>query len=107
MDERICVSQVIQEFVPQALSLVCSRYKSCYIQKLNGNRPPPIYACTIIRFATVAEVISFAGAIDLQIPDGTLRVNGCEAFLPSAVTAIEGNGEILREVAWSLVSAKL
>jgi hypothetical protein len=34
---------------------------------------------TVIRLASIRNIVSLAGAFDLQVSDGSLGVNGCEA----------------------------
>ncbi len=55
-----------------------TRNKSCDIEELDRNRSPSIYAAAVIGFASVRQVESCASAVNLQIPNGALRVDGCE-----------------------------
>lgn len=90
--------QVIKKFVPKTLPLMRTRNESSDIKKLNGNRPPPIYAATIVRPASFGEIISAASAVNLQVANGALWVNGCEARPISSDPGV-GDNVISRKVA--------
>ena len=44
MNERIRMSQVVQEAIPQTLSHMRSRDQTRYIEQLNGYASPPVDA---------------------------------------------------------------
>jgi hypothetical protein len=58
---------------------VRARYQPSYVEKLDRDRPPPVDAGAIIRFASVGEIEARAGALDLEVADGALRIDCGEA----------------------------
>lgn len=69
------MAQVVQKFVAKSLALMGTRNKSCNVKKFDRNRPSAVVASTIIRLTFVRQVMSLAGAIYLEISDGSLRVD--------------------------------
>lgn len=53
---------------------MCPWNKPCDVQKLYRYRPPSIDAGSVIRLASIGEVVSFAGAVDLEVADGALGI---------------------------------
>jgi len=78
MDQSIGMTQVIQELIPQASPLMCSRDKTCNIQKFNRNGPSTLETPSVVRFTLIRNVESLACAFYLKVSDGALGVNGGE-----------------------------
>ena len=78
MNQRICMTQVIQEFISQTPSLVCPRDKARNVQKLDRNGSSSLEATSVVRFALIRNIESLACAFDLKVANGALRVNGGE-----------------------------
>jgi hypothetical protein len=74
------MTQIIQELVSQAFPLVCPGDKPRDIQKFNWHGTFPVVAATVIGLALVCQVISFAGAVYLEITDGSLRIDCGESI---------------------------
>lgn len=75
MNESIRMTQIIQEFIPQSASLVCSWNKTRDIQKFNGNGSSSFVAASVIWFALVRNVKSLTCAFYLKVTNSALRVN--------------------------------
>jgi hypothetical protein len=73
------MSEVIQEFVAQALSLMGARNKACDVEELDRNRSSPIDAAAVVWFASIGELVSSASTVYLQVADGALGVDCGEA----------------------------
>jgi hypothetical protein len=63
------------------------------IEQFDRNGSSSITATTVIRFASLSEVVSGASAVDLQVADGTLRVDCCEAVAIS-INFKQDNGDL-------------
>jgi hypothetical protein len=63
---------------------VRARYQARNVEKLDRDRPPPVDAGAIVRFASVGEIEARAGALDLKVADGALRIDCGEASTGSA-----------------------
>lgn len=83
MYECIGVPQIIEKSVPQTLPLMSTRNQSGDVKELDGNRSSSIYATTVIRFASIRDIISSASTIDLKVADGSLRIDCREAVAVS------------------------
>lgn len=86
VNQRIRMSQIIQELVSQPPALVGSRDQTCNIQELDGYGTSPFVATAVVRPAPVRNIVSLAGAFDLKVPDSSLRVNGGEAVVCQSIT---------------------
>ena len=78
MDQSIGMTQIIQELIPQASSLMCPRDKTCNIQEFNRNGPSTLEASSVVRFTLIRNVEPLACAFYLKVSDGALGVNGGE-----------------------------
>ena len=78
MDQGIGMTQVIQELIPQASSLMRPRDKTCNIQEFNRNGPSALEASSVVRFTLIGNVESLACAVYLKVSNGALGVNGGE-----------------------------
>lgn len=72
------MTQVIQELIPQASSLMRPWDKTCNIQEFNRNGPSALEASSVVRFTLIRNVESLACAVYLKVSDGALGVNGGE-----------------------------
>lgn len=53
MNERIRVSEVVEELVAETFALVCTGYETGYVEKFNWDATLAIYASTVIRFTAI------------------------------------------------------
>jgi hypothetical protein len=79
VDQRVGVPQVVEELVAQPLALVCARHEPGHVEQLDGHAAPAVDACAVVGPASVGYAVARAGAVDLEVADGALRVDGCES----------------------------
>ena len=73
-----------------------SRYQPRYVEQLDRDGPSSLNAGAVIGFASAGEAEPLAGAFDLEVADGALGINRCEASSSSA--------EIERDGSWCCCS---
>jgi len=59
---------------------MCPRDESSYVDEFDRYGSPPVNAGAVVRFASVGDVVSSAGAFDLQVADCALGVNCCKSI---------------------------
>ena len=79
VDESVGMAQVVEELVAEALALVGSRDKTGNIEQLYRNRAAAINTRAIAWLAPGLEVKARAGTLNLQVSNGSLRVDGGES----------------------------
>lgn len=75
------MAQVIQELVSEPFPLVRAGDKSRDIQKFNWHGTPSLVTAAVVGLASVRQIVSFAGAVDLEVADGSLGIDCGEAKL--------------------------
>lgn len=78
MDERICVAQVIQEFVAQSFAEMGAGYQAGDVQELDRYRSLAVNAAAVVGPTAIRHAKATAGTRHLQVADGALRINGGE-----------------------------
>jgi hypothetical protein len=96
MHQRIRMPQIIQKSIPQSLPQMCSRYQSRDIQKFNWNAPLSINTGPVVRFTSVREFDTSAGAFDLEVADGALGVYSCKSEVVESGTPSQNHVESMR-----------
>ena len=71
--------EVVEEFVTETFALMGAGHKTGHVKELYGDGAAAIDARAIVGFAAVGEVVTSAGAVNLEIADRTLRIDGGEA----------------------------
>lgn len=79
VDQRVGVPQVVEELVAQPLALVRARHQPGHVQQLDGHAAPPVDARAVVGLAALREAVARAGAVDLEVADGSLWVDRGEA----------------------------
>lgn len=60
--------------------------KTCNVQKFDRNGASSLVATSVVRFALIRNVETRACAFYLEVTDGALRINGCEAEFDKSET---------------------
>lgn len=71
--------QIVQEPIPKPLPQMRPRHEPGHVQELDGHATAPGDAGAVIGCASGLQGEAGAGAGDLQVADGALGVDGCEA----------------------------
>lgn len=79
MNQRISVTEIIQELVSQTATLVGSRDQSGDVEQLDRDGAAALDTCAVIGLAPVRDLVSCASAVDLEVAYRSLGVDGCEA----------------------------
>lgn len=79
VDEGVGVAEVVEELVAQTFALVGAGDKTGDIQQLDGDTALAVVTGTIVGAASVGNIMAGAGAVDLQVAYGALRVDGGES----------------------------
>lgn len=78
VDECVGVSEIIEEFVTQALSFVCARDEAGDVQKFDRDGTFAIHAGPVVGSASVGETMACTGTVDLEVAYSALGVDGSE-----------------------------
>lgn len=100
MHQRICLSEVVEELIPQATPEMGPGDKAGDVEELDGDGAFPGAADAVVGGAEGLFIDASAGAVDLKVADCALGVNGGEAALESEGRARRGgrgaNGKLPR-----------
>lgn len=105
MDQRVGVTQVVEEFVAETLALVGAGHQTGDIEELNGHRTAAIGAGAVVGFAPFGDAVAGTGAVDLEVADGSLGVDRCEA-VTVRVECSRGIRDLIRVRTESCLSKK-
>lgn len=72
------MSKIVEELIAQPFSLVGTWNESCYVEEFDGYGSSAVHAGAVVGFAAVGEIVSRAGAVDLEVSDGALGIYGRE-----------------------------
>lgn len=72
------MAQVVQELVAQPFALVRARNEPGDVEELDRYRSSAVDASAVIWSAAVRDVVACACAVDLEVSDCSLGVDGCE-----------------------------
>ncbi len=87
VDQRVGVPQVVQELVAQPLALVRAGDEPGHVEQLDGHAAPAVVTGAVVGLAPVGHAMARAGAVDLEVADGALGVDGGEAGAGGRVSA--------------------
>jgi hypothetical protein len=73
------MTQIIKELIAQSLSFMRARNKTRYVEEFDGNGSAAGDAGAVVGFAARLEVVARTCAVDLQISNCALWVDGCES----------------------------
>lgn len=73
------MSKIVQELVSESLALMCTRNETCDIEQLDRDRTSTSEARAIVRFAAFRKVVTCTGAVDLEVPNCSVGIDGCKA----------------------------
>lgn len=76
--QRICLSEVVEELVAQSAAEVGPGDKAGNVEELDGDRPFPAAADAVVGGAEGLFIDAGAGAVDLEVADCALWVDGGE-----------------------------
>lgn len=79
VDEGVGVAQVVEELVAQTFALVGAGDKTGDVEQLDGDAALAVVTGTVVGAASVGNIMAGAGAVDLQVAYGALRVDGGES----------------------------
>ena len=79
VDQRVGVAQIVQELVAQPIPLVRARDQAGHVEELDGHAAAAVGARAVVWPTPVRQTVARAGAVDLEIADGALRVDGGES----------------------------
>lgn len=80
VDEGVGVAEVVEEFVAEAFAFVGAGDEAGDVEELDGDGAAAVKAGAVVGFAAGGDVVAGAGTVDLEVADGTLGVDGCEAM---------------------------
>lgn len=109
VDEGVGVAQVVEELVAQAAALVRAGDQPGDIEELDGDGAPAADACAVVGLAAVRDAEAGARAVDLDVADGPLGVDGGESGAAPRVSLAQASavpyGRSVRGVACRRISA--
>lgn len=77
--QGVGVAEIVEELVAQAAALVGAGDEAGHVEELDGHGAPAVDAGAVVGFAAVRDMVAGAGAVDLEVADCSLGVDGGEA----------------------------
>lgn len=93
MYQRVRVPEVVKKFVAEAFAFVGAGNETRDVEEFDRDGATAGDAGAVVGSAAVGEVVARAGAVDLEVANCTLRVDGCEASMENLVQDLVPTGE--------------